>query len=161
MNNKIIFTFIIIVCQILLPHSVSAQLISHPLQHIDSLQNINKRYIVVFIKTDWCTYCNTMSNTTFKNYDVVNTLNNKFYFSELNAEDKQEIKFNLQTYKFIPSGIKTGIHELAQHLGKIKGEVFYPSICILNKNYEIIFQWNELLSASELLKILNEIYNGS
>jgi thioredoxin-related protein len=140
---------------ILLPLSAFSQLKSYSFTELDSLQKTEKRNIIIFIHTDWCRYCQAMKNTTFKNEKMIKLLNEKFWFGDLNAEEKQDITFNGNTFKYKPTGNNTGIHELAEQLGIIEGKIAYPVLCILNSNYEIIFQCNEFLSSDGLLKVLN------
>ncbi len=60
-------------------------------EQLDSVQKTEKRPVVVFLHTSWCKYCGTMKNTTFKNDEAINVLNQKFYFISLNVEEKQGI----------------------------------------------------------------------
>jgi thioredoxin-related protein len=131
-----------------------AQIKTYPFEKIDSLQNVQNKNAVVFIYTDWCKYCQTMKNTTFKNDSIIKLLNNKFYFINLNAEEKQNITFNNYTFKYKPTGINTGTHELANQLGTINNEISYPTICVLNTNKEIIFQHPNYINHLDLKKIL-------
>lgn len=139
-----------------LPLSIFAQLQSYSFTEIDNLQKTDKKNIVVFIHTDWCKYCQAMKNTTFKDEKVIKLLNENFWFTDLNAEEKQDINFNGHTFKYKPTGNKTGIHELAEQLASINRNVSYPTLCILNTNYEITFQYGGFLSSTNLLKVLNE-----
>ena len=134
--------------------SLFAQVKIYPFEKIDSLQKVQKKNVVVYIYTDWCKYCQTMTNTTFKNDSIIKLLNNKFYFTSLNAEEKQNITFNNYTFKYKPTGVNTGTHELAIQLGTIHNETSYPTICILNANNEIIFQYPNYINHVELKKIL-------
>lgn len=146
---------------IFLPLLAFSQLQSYSFAQLDSLQKTEKKNIVVFIHTDWCKYCQSMKNTTFKDKKVIQLLNENFWFADLNAEEKQDIIFNGHTFKYKPTGNNTGIHELAEQLGAINGKVSYPALCILNADYEIIFQYDQFLSSADLLKVLNEILKNS
>ena len=143
------------------PLSIFAQTNTYELAKIDSLQKTEKRNLVVFIYTDWCRYCHSMKNTTFKDDPIIKILNENFWFSELNGEEKKDIRFRDHLFKFKPTGNSTGIHELAEQLGTIEGQITYPTLCILNADYEIIFQYNQFISSYNLLKVLTEILNKS
>ncbi len=130
-------------------------------EQLDSVQKIEKRPVVVFLHTSWCKYCGTMENTTFKNESVIKSLNQKFYFVSLDIEEKRNINFRGYTFRYKPTGTGTGVHELAEQLGTINGQIAYPSICFLNADYEIIYQHNEFISASQLQVILTKIKKGS
>ena len=131
-----------------------AQLNMVQFEQIDSLQTIEKRSIVVFIHTDWCKYCQVMKANTFKNQEVVQLLNSKFYFVDFDAEQKRKIKFNSTHFAFKPNGTSAGIHELAMALGTINGQLSYPTLCVLNAKNEIVFQHNSFLTAKDLSAVL-------
>ena len=133
-----------------------AQLNFIDFEQIDSLQQAEKRNVIVFIHTDWCKYCKVMHDKTFKNATVVKLVNDKFYFVDFNAEEKREIVFNENTFVFKPNGSNSGIHELAMELGTIDKQISYPVLCVLNEKNEIIFQHNSFLNAKDLIKILEE-----
>lgn len=124
---------------------------------LDSLQQSSNRKVVVFIHTDWCKYCQAMENTTFRNQGVVQKLNESFWFLKLNSESKQEINYGGVNYRFKPSGAEIGTHELAQALGTQNGKLSYPSICILNAENQILFQYDQFLSAQQMLDVIEGI----
>ncbi len=159
--NMKIFAKIVLVFGLILVHTtLSAQIKMQKFESIEKAITKESRPIVIFIHTDWCKYCLTMENTTFKNKEIIQTLNDKFYFISFNAESKKPIHFRDYDFKFIPNGRKTGIHELAIQLGTVNGEVSYPTLTILNDKYEIIFQHSSYLSAKQLNKILEKLHNS-
>jgi thioredoxin-related protein len=141
----------------LLPNILFSQIRIYEFEQVDSLNKNEKRNIVVFIHTDWCKYCQAMQNTTFKNDSIINKLNNEFYFIELNAEEKRDITFGNHTFKYKPTGANTGIHELAEQLATVENKVSYPTLCFLNFDNEIIFQYNQFINAKDLQIILKRI----
>jgi thioredoxin-related protein len=151
------YNVLLFVSIILLPNILLSQIKTYQFEQIDSLQKIEKRNIAVFIHTDWCKYCQTMQNTTFKNDNVVKLLNQKFYFIDLNAEQKKDIVFNGRTFRFEPTGLNTGIHELAEQLATVDNQVVYPTLCFLNSNNEIIFQHNQFINSKDILTILTRL----
>ncbi len=154
-NPKLYLIFLIV--GILFPLTGFSQIISQSFEQLASLQKTQNRFIVVFIHTDWCKYCQAMKNTTFKDKEIAALLNQNFWFLDLNAEEKSDITYNGQTYKFRPTGNNTGIHELVEKFTMPNGEASYPSICILNPDFEIIFQYNQLLSINDLRLLLNNL----
>lgn len=152
---KCIFALLLIFISLLNSGTVISQMKQVSFSQIDSLQKVNRRNVVIFIHTDWCKYCQSMKNTTFKNDQIIQRLNEHFYFTTLNAEDNQTIYFNGQQFHYKPTGVNTGINELAEALGSIDGILNYPAMVILNPAYEIIFQSHQFLSAANLLTILN------
>jgi thioredoxin-related protein len=134
-----------------------AQLHSVSLEQIDSLQRIEKRKTIVFIQTDWCSFCHAMKNTTFKNEEIIKELNNTFYFVDFNAEEKRAVVFNKTTFQFKPTGNNSGTHELAIALGTINKQLNFPVLCVLNSENEIVFQHSGYLKPKELKLILAKL----
>lgn len=152
LHRVILISFLLLILQ-----PGYAQLKAYQFEQLDSLQKKEARPVVVFIHTEWCKYCAAMQNTTFKNKEVVSTLNERFYFIDLDAEEKRTITMLGSTFKFKPTGNNTGIHELAEQLGRINGELSYPTLSFLNSNYEITFQYPQFINAADLLTILNKL----
>ena len=128
--------------------------IKAPFTEIDSLQLAAPRPMVIFLHTDWCRYCQNMQKTTLRDPDVNVLLNDHFYFLSLNAEKEEAITFGNRSFVFQPTGNGSGVHTLATTLGTINGQLQYPTLVIMNENYEIIFQHGAFIRADELLKIL-------
>lgn len=132
-----------------------AQLNTYSFREVEQLQKVVPKPVIVFLYTDWCKYCQTMKNTTFKDEQIIQTLNESFYFIIFNAEQREDVLFLGSTFKYKPTGFKIGVHELAAQLGTVNGKVSYPTLSILNPDFEIIFQHNQFLSAKDLSRILN------
>lgn len=152
---KFIYHVLILTSVTIIPLSTVAQVQSQTFAQLDSLQKTENKSMVIFIHTDWCKYCQSMKNTTFKDKKIIQLLNETFLFADMNGEEKKNIVFNGRTFKYKPTGNNTGVHELAEQLGTVNGKLSYPTLCILNANYEIIFQYDNFISSSDLLKLLN------
>lgn len=61
---------------------------------------LKKKKIFIDVYTDWCGWCKTMDRETFSNDDVANYLNENFYPVKLNAEQKEDIYFGQDTFRF-------------------------------------------------------------
>lgn len=133
------------------------QLKSRTFEEVDRLQQIQKRKIVIFIHTDWCQFCQRMKQTTFKNQEIMEELNSDFYFVDLNAEEKRDIIFNKQIFKYQPSGNNIGVHELALQLGTINNQIVYPVLCVLNEKNEIILQYKNYLDPKDFKVLLEKL----
>jgi len=138
-----------------LSFSQTETLKTYTFESVDSLIANNPKPVLVFFHTDWCKYCNLMTQTTFKNEQIIKILNQSFYFISFNPESQKTVNFAKKEFKFIPKGNRSGIHEIAIELATIEGKVNYPSTCILNKKYEIVFQYNQYLSVNDLIKVMN------
>lgn len=137
--------------------SAHAQLRAMQPEELDSLQKIQPRKVLFFIGTEWCKYCALMHNTTFKNDQVIATINERYYFVNFDAETKRNIKFHNKIFKFKPTGNNIGTHQLAEELGSVEGKVSYPTICLLNEQLEFIWQTNQFIAAKDLLRVLRAI----
>ncbi len=100
-----------------------------------------------------------MKNTTFKNPQVIQLLNKHYYFIDFNAEEKRNIFFNGTWFKYKPTGINTGVNQLAIELGKFNDTLSYPTLCFLNADYEIIYQTNTYLSSQNLINTIKYLLN--
>lgn len=129
-----------------------AQLKMHTFEEAEKLSLENPKPFVVFIHTSWCKYCKMMQNSTFKNEEVIKQLNENFYFISFDAEAKNDIAFNNHIFKFKPKGNNSGLHELAESLSNQT----YPTITILNPDYDILVQIESFVNAKQLLNYLSE-----
>lgn len=151
-KNAVILLFLVIGIQ-----ACFAQLKTYSFEEIDSLQQIQKRKVVVFIHTDWCKYCQAMKNTTFKNKEVIKKINENFYFITLNAEERRTITFNNKNFIYTVKGNTTGIHQLAYELATINKQTNYPVICVLNPQNEIVFQQSNYLTTKDFLFLIEKL----
>lgn len=134
-----------------------AQLKTFEFKELDSLQRTSKKPVAIFIHTDWCRYCGAMKNVTFKKDDVVQLLNEKFYLVSFNAEQKESIRFKGRQFEYQPTGVNTGINQLAIELGLVKGQLSYPTLCFLNSDYKIIYQHAGYIAADKLVAVLQKL----
>ena len=148
--------FICFLCSVSL-YGQSSDLKMFTFEEVDSFMIKAPKQVVVFFHTDWCKYCHLMNETTFQNKKIVKILNDRFYFISFNAESQKTIKFAGQTFTYIPKGNSNGIHEIATQLASVDGKLNYPSVCVLNSKYEIVFQYNQYLAPSEFLVVLNKL----
>ena len=134
--------------------SIKSELQFVQFEKLEDLINQQPKPIVVFLHAEWCQFCRNMEQTTFKNQEVIETLNRDYYFVSFNGEQKEDVSFRGKTFKYQPNGRNSGLHELAQGLGTIDNSISYPTIAILNTEFEIVFQYGSFLDADELNEIL-------
>lgn len=132
-------------------------LASYSFAQLDSLLALEKRPIAVFLHAEWCTFCKNMEQTTFRNKQVIELLNEKFYFISFDGEQKESVSFNQHEFNYQPNGRSSGTHELAVALGTVDGSLVYPTLVILNPQYEIVFQHGAFLGARQMKLILEHI----
>lgn len=136
-----------------------AQLKSYTFSEAEKLERKNPKPIFVFVNASWCKYCKLMENSTFKDPQVIRELNDNFYFVYLNAEEKSPILFKNHIFKYKPKGNNTGIHELAEELGTVDGNLSYPTFSILDKNNTLLLQISSYTDAKTMLGLLREAAN--
>ena len=136
-----------------------SQLKTYIFSEAEKLEQQQSKPIFVFVHTSWCKYCKMMENSTFKNPEVIQLLNDNFYFVSLDAENKAPITFKDRTFKFKPKGKNTGVHELAEELGTVDGSITYPTFSILDKNNTILLQISEFTDAKTIIPLLKEAAN--
>ena len=161
MQKNWAYKLVLLSISILLLQAAFAQVKAVQFEQLDSLQAIEEKPVVIFLHTSWCKYCSTMKNTSLKNKEIIQLLQDKFYFVSLDIEEKKPIYFQSHTFHYKPTGVNTGVHELAEQLGTINGSIAYPGLCILNAANEIIYQKEGYISAKELLVILNKVSQRS
>ncbi len=135
---------------------VHAQMKFVEFKDLDSLQKNHAKPTIVFIHTDWCKYCLAMQQSTFKNKEIIENINNNFYFIQFNAEEKRDINFLNKIYHFQPNGVNNGVHELAKFLGNKKEELIYPTVCFLNNLSQIEFQIQGFVSTKQMMYLLQK-----
>jgi len=148
--NKTLFVILVLMGQL-----GFAQLKMYTFEEVDTLSV--KKPIIVFLHTNWCKYCRAMENTTFKDQTVVEELNKNYYFISFDAESKEPVTYQNAIFNYKSTGKKTGIHQLAEALGKYKHRVVYPTTVVLNTKNEIVFQRPSMLRAKGFIKLLNEL----
>lgn len=123
------------------------------------LNKANPKPILIDVYTDWCTWCHKMDASTYNEEAIVSYINQNFYAVKLNAEQKEDITYKDQTFKYVASG-RRGTHQLAASL--LNGKMSYPSTVFLNKNQELIQAIPGYLQAPIMEKLINymgeEIY---
>lgn len=152
--NHLFIQFLIMVGSFLLPNTIMAQLKSLPFEQVQELQKNNSKWQIILVHTQWCKYCKAMENTTFRNKKVVSLLNEKFYFTSFDAEEKREISFNGKTFRYLPNGKNTGIHQLNDYLSNGKNQEVYPRLVFLSPNGEKMYFIEGFISAKDLEKVL-------
>ena len=93
----------------------------------------NPKKIFVSVYTDWCGWCKRMDASTFKDPNVQAYLNENFYAVKFNAEQKEDIVYDGNTFSFQRSGNR-GYHELAAAM--LDNRLSYPSIVYFNDKME-------------------------
>ena len=94
-----------------------------------------KRKIFIDVYTEWCGWCKVMDAKTFTDPKIAKLMNDYFYCVKLDAEQKGDIKFANQTFKYIENGGR-GVHQLAAAL--LNNQMSYPNFIFLDEEYKIV-----------------------
>ena len=85
-----------------------------------------KRKIFIDIYTDWCGWCKVMDKNTFSHPVIAKYLNEKYYAVKLDAEMKDTVIANGNTYVNPSPQTKRSTHQLAVAL--LNGKMSYPTV---------------------------------
>jgi len=94
-----------------------------------------QRKIFIDVYTDWCGWCKVMDKNTFTDPKVAKMLNEKFYPVKFNAEQREDVVFRGNTFKFVESG-RSGYHQMAAAL--LNNKMSYPNFVFLNEEFQIV-----------------------
>jgi thioredoxin-related protein len=119
------------------------------LEEINMLQEKEPKYIAVLISTNWCKFCHAMKNNMLRNSRVSAVLAEKYYTVFLDAEDKSAVTFAGRNFRY-----EKGVNGFAKELGTINGQVSYPTLSVLNKQNEIIYQHAGYLLPDAMARLL-------
>ncbi|MDR2222398.1 MAG: thioredoxin family protein [Flavobacteriaceae bacterium] len=133
---------------------VQAQPKAIAFSELEVAMRTNPKPVVIFLHTLWCSYCALMEKKTFANTEVINKLNNKYYFVSFDAEYKEDITFFNRVFSFKKTGIKGGVHSLASTLS---GQQAYPTLIFLNSKLEKVYEHNAYIRPKELTKLLEAL----
>lgn len=136
---------------------VKAQVRSNSFDELDSLQSVESRDIMVFLRTDWCKYCKTMERSVFSQKELGQRINDNFWFVAFDGESQSPITFMAKQYEFKPTGLETGIHELAEAIGTIDGQVSFPSLVVIKQSGEVVFQFSGFLNKKRMVVLLDQL----
>jgi thioredoxin-related protein len=94
-----------------------------------------KRKVFIDVYTDWCGWCKVMDKNTFNDPTIATLLNEKYYAVKFNAEQREDVVFNGNTFKFVENG-RNGYHQLAAAL--MNNQMSYPTVVFLDENFGMI-----------------------
>jgi len=109
------------------------------------------RKILIDIYTDWCGRCKVMDRETYKNAEVIDYINKKFYAVKLDAEQTGAITLGNQKFEFIPQGQK-GVHQLA--LALTNNQPSYPTTVFLDDKFQMIQPLPGYMKAKEFHEVI-------
>ena len=101
--------------------------------HIDDLDemNLGNRRVMIDMYTSWCGWCKVMDKKTFTDPAVVEYLNENFVLVKFNAERRDPVEFQGETYEWLNTG-RRGVNKLAMKM--MNGRLGYPTLVYLDSN---------------------------
>ncbi len=99
------------------------------------LNKTHPKKLMVDVYTKWCGWCKVMDKKTFTDPKVIALIQKNFYPVKLDAEQRADIHFQGNVFKYKGEG-RRGANELAVAL--LNGRMSYPSIVYLNEKFEKI-----------------------
>ncbi|MEO6813094.1 MAG: DUF255 domain-containing protein [Ginsengibacter sp.] len=87
--------------------------------------NQEPRPVFIDLYTDWCYWCKVMDKKTYNNPKVTAYINDHFYALKLNAETKDNIKWNSKEYKF---NVSNKVNDFALYI--TNGQMEFPTMVI-------------------------------
>lgn len=134
-----------------------AQISTTTFEEVERLMKDEKRPVLIFLYTDWCSYCELMKRKTFTDSQVIQQINANYYLIFFNGESKKKILWGGQEWKFKKRGLRSGTHQLAEYFAENQGEVTYPSLVFLDDQFHKVYQHKSYLKAPELRALLKVI----
>lgn len=150
------FLYLLICFIVMQAAAIAAPADTVDITRLPTLQTKEKRLVILLIGTDWCSYCQAMKQALAKE-PLASLVSENYYYVLLDAEEKRPIHFGNRTFRYQPNGIDTGLHELAEFLGaNERGELSYPTLCLLDSNGNVQFRYAGFLRKNELDRLLRD-----
>lgn len=161
-NMKSISTFLLVLISIVGVQAQTEETHAGPVKWLTFEQAVElskkeKKLIFIDVYTTWCGPCKMMDKRTFADAEVAKILNTNFYPVKLNAEQREDITFDGNTFKFVPSG-GSGYHQLAAAL--LNNKLQYPSFVFMTEDLKIMQALAGFHQAPDFHKIVQFIGEG-
>ena len=154
-----VFLSFVLLALFVSPCVYAQELISRNVEELPVLQSEQDRPVLIFLTAEWCTYCERIKQTSFKQKDIITTLNDYFYYIEFDIEQKEPVTIVEQKFVFIPTGVDAGIHQFAEAIGTVNGAVTTPTFVVLNSRWEILYQYNGFMDYLQIRALLQSVVN--
>lgn len=141
----------------LVPCFYLSQMKTGTFSELELQQKEPSKPIVIHIYTDWCAVCKIESFHLNKDKDLVKIMDENFYLINFEAEKtRDKINFQGQEFEYLANG-SSGIHELALALSKNKEQPVYPLWIFLDKNQNLVYYHEGLMTPEKMKQKLLEI----
>lgn len=121
---------------------------------LQQLMQKDPKPVVIQLHTSWCMYCKMQDRQIRRDKALQKVLAEDVYYLRFDAESKDSVVFNGQSYTYAKYGPSGGIHQLAYALGEKEGRIGYPAWVILDERYQRVFVHHGLLPTRTLAELL-------
>ena len=118
----------------------------------DKDKKVPPKKFFIDVYTSWCGWCKKMDASTFKDPNIVQYMNQKYYAIKLDAEMSEAVDFNGHTFVNPSPGQRRSTHQLASSL--LDNHLSYPSYVILDENTHRITIYKGYKQAMDMFGIL-------
>lgn len=148
---------IFILFLMLVPCFCLSQMKTGTFSDLEMLMEKDPKPVIIHLYTDWCSVCKMEKHALNKDKETVDLINENFYMVNFEAEKtKEKIQFQGREFDYLPNG-NTGIHELALALSKNKDQPVYPLWIILDRNRNLVYYHEGLVTPEKIKQRLLEI----
>jgi hypothetical protein len=141
----------------LVPCFYLSQMKTGTFSDLEIWQKENLKPVVIHLYTEWCAVCKIESFRMGKDQELVDMMNEHFYFVNFEAEKtKEKIHFQHREFEYLQNG-NSGIHELALALSKNKNQPVYPLWVFLDKHQNLVYYQEGQMTPEKMKQKLLEI----
>jgi thioredoxin-related protein len=123
-------------------------------QEVDSLINIAPKETIIFIHTDWCSYCRKMEKEIFTKKEIYDRINKDFYMIHLDAESVEDITFDQHVWRSETTTKTTGQYHPLALLLLTNQRMIFPSILRYDKTFRLKKIQQKYLNTKALIDFL-------
>ena len=159
MNNLFKYLFILgMIGSLNLCHSQDERIHWLSFEQLEDSLAIAPKKVFINFYADWCAYCKKMDRKVFRDPEVVSTMNKHFYAVRMDAETKDTVVFDKQTYINREFGKKRNpVHEIPLLLASRENVPFtLPAIVILDESFRVRERHFQYITAHKMLEILDK-----
>lgn len=126
----------------------------YSIDDLDKMKNISDKKVMIDMYTSWCGWCKVMDKKTFTDPEVVKYMNDNIVAVKFNAERRDPVAFQGESYEWIPTGRK-GVNKLAMKM--MSGRLGYPTMVYLDGSLNQIKSSPGYKKPNELLSELQAL----
>ena len=122
----------------------------YTIEDAEKMVKTSPRPLFIDTYTDWCGWCKKLDADTFSNPIIAEILNSRFYPVKFDAEGKDPVVFQGQT--FINDGKSGKSHQLA--IALLRGQMGYPNLVFFNEKLQLVTNVSGYMVPKDLEVIL-------